>query len=105
MKHVIKHDLEIEMARKAMKKAFEAYVAKFEKYKPTASWKDENNVQIGFEAKGIKLGGDVSLRPNEIEVDMTVPFLMKPFQNKAIEVVEGEINEWIGRAKAGELDD
>lgn len=105
MKHVIKHDLSIDLARKAMKKAFEMYVAKFEKYNPTANWTSENQVKIGFEAKGVKIQGDVDLRPNEIEVDMSVPFLLKPFQGKAIDVVDKEIKEWIGKAKNGELDD
>lgn len=105
MKHVIKHDLSIDLARKAMKKAFEMYIEKFEKYSPTANWTTDNDVKIGFEARGIKIGGDVQLRPNEIEVDMSVPFLLKPFQSKAIDVVDKEINTWIGKAKAGELDE
>lgn len=104
MKHTIKHDLDISLAKKACVKAFEAYSEKFAKYNPTANWKSETLAEIGFEAKGVKLGGTVDLRPKEIEVEMNVPFLFKPFQSKAVELVEGEITKWVGKAKNGDLD-
>ena len=104
MKQLIKHDLDLALAKKACVKAFEAYSEKFEKYSPTANWKTDTFAEIGFEAKGIKLGGTVDLRPKEIEVEMNVPFIFKPFQSKAIELVEGEITKWVAKAKNGELD-
>ncbi len=104
MKHTIKHDLDMELAKKACVKAFEAYAEKFAKYSPTADWKSDTQADIGFDAKGVKLGGTVGLRPNEIDVEMNVPFLFRPFQSKAIDLVEGEIRKWVDKAKNGELD-
>jgi len=104
MKHTIKHDLDLALAKKACVKAFEAYSEKFEKYSPTAVWKSDTQAEIGFDAKGVKLGGTVGLRPKEIDVEMNVPFLFKPFQSKAIDLVEGEIRKWVEKAKNGELD-
>lgn len=104
MKHTIKHDLNMDLAKKACVKAFEAYSEKFEKYNPTANWKTDTEVDIGFEAKGVKLGGTVGLRPHEIDVEMNVPFLFRPFQSKAVELVKSEISKWVEKAKNGELD-
>ena len=53
----------------------------------------------------MKLGGHVALREKEIELDMKVPFLFKPFQSKALDVIEKEIKSWIKRADNGELDE
>lgn len=104
MKQTIKHDLDLELAKKACVKAFDVYAEKFKKYNPTANWKSDTFAEIGFDAKGVKLGGTVALKPNEIEVEMNVPLLFKPFQSKAVDLVEGEITKWVAKAKNGELD-
>jgi hypothetical protein len=33
-------------------------------------------------------------------MDLDVPFLLRPFQGKAISVIEGEIKEWLAKEKA-----
>lgn len=47
--------------------------------------------------------GQFDLRPGAIDIDISVPFALKLFQKKAIQVVEDEIREWVGKAKRGEL--
>lgn len=105
MKHTIEHSLPFDMAKKAAEKAFNAYAERFAKYNPTATWKDERSADVGFEAKGVKLGGAVTLRDGAIDLEMDVPFLFKPFRSKALEIIEGEIRNWIDKAQKGELDD
>lgn len=105
MKHIIRHSLSIDLAKLATTKAFESYEARFTKYNPTADWVTDHRAELGFEVKGVKLGGHVALREKEIELDMKVPFLFKPFQSKALDVIEKEIKSWIKRADNGELDE
>lgn len=105
MKHTIEHPLDIDMAKKVANKAFEAYAERFDKYNPTVDWTSDYTAEFGFEAKGVKIGGDLELREKAIDVEMDVPFIFKPFRKKAMDVVEGEIDKWIGKAKKGELDD
>ena len=105
MKHTIEHPLPIEMAKKATEKAFEAYAERFAKYNPTANWTSDNAADIGFEAKGVKLGGNLALRDGAIDLDMKVPLLFKPFRSKAIDIIEGEIRKWLEKAQNGELDE
>ena len=103
MKHVVKHDLEASVAKQATVKAFEAYQAQYAKYNPTLHWATEERGDIGFEAKGVKLKGNVTVRTGAIELDLDVPFLLRPFAGKAVEVIEREIEKWITKAKAGAL--
>ena len=65
----------------------------------------DQRAEISFSAKGLTLEGAIELRPTEIELELDVPFLFRPFKNKALGVIEEQIQEWIGKAEAGELDE
>lgn len=105
MKHTIKHGISDELAKKATKKAFESYIERFSDFNPQADWVSEKKANIAFSVKGKKLDGTVDLLPGAIDLEMSVPFLFKPFEKKAVGVIESEIQKWIERAKNGELDD
>ena len=65
----------------------------------------DQRAEISFSAKGLTLEGAIELRPTEIELELDVPFLFRQFKNKALGVIEEQIQEWIGKAEAGELDE
>ncbi len=104
MKHRISHDLDLETARKATRKALESYQERFAKYEPHAVWKDDDNASVSFRAKGLKLVGDFRITASAIEIDLAVPFLLKPFGKLAIDVVEREVAKWVAEARKGNLD-
>jgi len=60
---------------------------------------------VRFKALGRILEGTVQVRPSEIELNLDVPFLFRAFQGVAMQVVEKEIQQWLDKARAGELDD
>ena len=103
MKHAVPHDLPKPLAKKAADAALQAYSARFAEYNPQITWTDEDTAEVCFKAKGITLKGTFEIHPGEVCMDMEVPLLLRPFRQKAMDVVEGEIRTWIGRAKAGEL--
>jgi hypothetical protein len=103
MKHAVPHDLGPERAKKVAEAALASYQQKFAKYQPEARWTSETRAAISFRAKGISLNGTLDVRPNSIEMDLDVPFLLRPFQGKAIGVIEEAIKDWIAKAKAGQL--
>lgn len=103
MEHRIDHDLEPELARKAIAKAIEAYTERFARYQPEANWTSSDQVKVGFTAKGMKLQGDVRIEPRAIVVDFQVPLLLRPFKGKAIDVIEQEVKNWIKRARDGQV--
>ncbi len=105
MKHTVPHDLEPAQARRVTEKALESYKERFSEYNPVVRWKTDEEAEVEFSAKGLSVTGNFRLLANAITIDMSVPFVLKLFQKKAVDVVEREINVWIAKAKAGELDD
>lgn len=103
MKHTIKHDLDVATARKVARKACETYAQRFTDYNPQATWVNDDKAKISFKAKGMSLDGVIELRPGAIDLDLDVPFLLKPFQGKAVGIIEQEMQKWISKAKAGEV--
>ena len=105
MKHRVHHGLDQDLAKKAMDHAIESYTERFEKYNPEATWVSDDEVKVGFSAKGVGVDGTIELGSEDMLIDLDVPFLLKPFKSKAINVIEEEINKWVAKAKQGDLDD
>lgn len=103
MKHSVSHDLGKERAKQVMESAWASYSSKFQKYSPTMQWLSDDHAKIGFVAKGISLDGKITLLADSIDLELDVPFLLRPFQKMAVGVIEGEIKEWIAKSKNGEL--
>jgi hypothetical protein len=103
MKHAVPHDLSMESAKQAASSALEAYKARFAEHNPTISWVKDNLAEVSFKAKGVGMKGTFEILSDRIEMDMEVPFLLRMFKQKAIDVVEGEIRKWVAKAKDGQL--
>ena len=104
MKHVMKHNLDMALARRAADKACEAYSARFAEYNPTTDWETEQRANVSFTVKGVKLRGWLELVPGAVEMELQVPFIFRPFRKKALGIVEEEVRNWFAKAEAGELD-
>ena len=104
MKHSVGHDLDLALAQRAVRVALDSYAERFAAYSPSVSWSTDSRATIGFKAKGVAVNGTVEVLAREILIDLNVPFLLRVFKKKAIDVVEREINVWIGKARNGELD-
>jgi hypothetical protein len=103
MKHSVKHDVGIDLAKKATLTAFDSYKERFAKYRPTATWVDDRNADIAFTAKGITLRGKLEVGDSSIDMDLDVPFVLRPFKSIALDAVEREIRTWLDKAKKSVL--
>ncbi|MFT3768111.1 MAG: polyhydroxyalkanoic acid system family protein [Minicystis sp.] len=103
MKHVIQHDLDTATAKKAADRAFAEYKSRYPEYRPELSWVSESKADVAFNAKGVKLNGAMQIDPGSIALELDVPFLFRPFQKKALEVIEREVRVWLDKAKNGGL--
>ena len=103
MKHSVPHDLGQEKARKVAESALGSYAKKFAKYDASVTWVNPDQATLSFKVKGISLKGKVAVREASIDMELDVPFLLRPFQGMAVSVVDGEIKKWIEKAKAGEV--
>lgn len=103
MRHAVAHDLDLATSRKAADRAWQSYSERFAKYSPTINWVSDHKATVGFNAKGIKLAGELELKKGAIELDLDVPLLLRPFRKRALEVIEEEILKWVQKAKSGEI--
>jgi hypothetical protein len=103
MKHSVPHDLDPEQAKKVMHAAWDSYSKRFADYSPAINWVNDAKAAIGFSAKGISIKGGIEVQAKAFELELEVPFLLKPFRGKAISVIEEEIKKWISKSKAGEV--
>ena len=67
------------------------------------NWKNDDKAEVSFAAKGLTVKGTLNVEPHAFVLDLSVPFILKPFEKKAASVLEDEISKWIGKAKAGEV--
>ncbi|HEY0464857.1 MAG TPA: polyhydroxyalkanoic acid system family protein [Polyangiaceae bacterium] len=100
MKHSVTHDLGQERAKKVAESALATDSQKDANYHPQVTWKGPNQADISFKVKGLSLSGSLEVLDRSIDLDMDVPFLLRPFKSQALGVIEGEINDWIKKAKA-----
>jgi len=103
MNHVIAHDLDVPTAKKVIDRAFGEYQQRFAKYDPTFRWVTERRASIGFRAMATTLDGAIEVAEGKITVELDVPFLLRPFRKRAMEVIEREVNVWLAKAKAGQI--
>jgi len=103
MKHSVPHDLGQARAREVAEAAFASYKERFSKYSPAARWLNDKRAEISFNVKGMSLKGVLEVGPSSIDMDLDVPFLLRPFKSTALGVIEEEIRKWIDKAKAGQI--
>jgi hypothetical protein len=103
MKHVVPHDLGQDTAKKVADAAFASYKQRYAQYKPTANWVSDKKANISFNVKGMSLNGAIEVTSSTIEMDLDVPFMLRPFKGTAMRIIEDEIRGWIGKAKAGQI--
>jgi hypothetical protein len=103
MKQLIPHDLDMPTAKRVVDRAFDEYRLRYPDYQPSLRWLDDHRAEASFNAKGIKLHGTMLLEPKTITLDLDVPFFFRPFQKRALEVIEREVRVWLDKARAGEL--
>jgi hypothetical protein len=104
MKKAFPHELDTPTSRKVADHAFAAYAEKFAEYNPTMDWDTDTHADFGFTAKGLSLKGTMDLRQGEVDVELKVPLLLKPFQKKAMSVIQAEMEKWIEKANNGEIE-
>ncbi len=101
--HTVPHDVGRELAKKATVAAMASYSDKYGAYSPRTTWTGDYTATVVVHVKGLSLDGKIEVRDREIALSMDVPFLLRPFKARALQVIEREIGHWMSRAKAGEF--
>ncbi|MDP2340515.1 MAG: polyhydroxyalkanoic acid system family protein [Deltaproteobacteria bacterium] len=103
MKHSVTHNLSFDVAKKVAAKALESYQERFADYAPSITWPADRRAEVSFAVKGMTLKGGFDILDDRIDIEMEVPLLLRPFRQKALDVIEAEITKWVAKAKSGEI--
>lgn len=103
MQHSVPHDLDRPLAKRAVEAAIAHYRGALGKYAPQAAWRDEWSVEVSFHAAGMTLAGVVEIGPRAVDLDLDVPFVLRPLRSRATAIIEREAARWVAKAKAGEV--
>lgn len=99
MKHIVKHNLSPEAAKKVAHSAYSSYKKRLSQYNPTIEWVDDTCAKVSFRVHKTVLKGKVVLEPKAIIFHFNVPLLMRPFMGRATKVLDQEVNSWIEKSK------
>jgi len=89
-----------EQLRQAARAFAEAYRERFEHYRASVLWHDEDQLEVRFKVKGISLRAELTLAPREITVKMEVPLAFRLFRSRAIKAIEEEVRPWLDGAQS-----
>lgn len=103
MRHRIAHHLDVELARKAARRAADSYQQRFAGYSPQVHWEADDRARVGLSARGMSIGGTLELEPGAIVIEVQVPLLLRPLTNRAVAVIEQQVRHWVDLAERGEL--
>ena len=92
--HSFSHPFDIAEAHKVAERAFAFYQKRYPQYKITLRWNAPDQAQISFVAKGVSLSGSIFLEPKIMHLKLSVPFLLRMFQQQAIRIINEEMKHW-----------
>lgn len=104
MEYTVKHGLpDRARVRTVVEKAYGAYKERLANNDPTLTWDGDSAAKIGFTVMGKSLITDVSIDDTNLNITGKIPFLFKPFEKKILDVVGGEVEKWLQKARDGEF--
>jgi hypothetical protein len=101
--HEIVHGLTQAHARDVIRSALTSYAERYAQYNPETIWKDPDHAQLAFKVAGKRLEGELTIEPEKYLLSLDVPLLMRPFRNRALGLIDAEVEKWLAKARAGEL--
>jgi len=104
MKYSVQHGLsDISQVRAVVDKAYEAYKERLASHNPTLSWNGDDKAKIEFSVMGKSIATDVRIDEKELNIEGDLPWAFKFFEKKILDVVGGEVDKWLEKARNGEL--
>jgi len=106
MKYVAKHGIDdLERVKTVIEKAYGSYSQRLSDYNPNLQWEDDRHATVSFTVAKKTINTDFEITDEEIRIEGKIPLIFKVFESKIEKVVGGEVDKWIAKARAGELDE
>ena len=105
MEYVAKHGLsDLDRVRSVIDHAYDAYRKRLADYHPSMKWVDERHATVSFRALGKTIEAKFAVTDEEVRVNGDIPFVFRPFQGKIERVIGQEVEKWLAKARAGEIE-
>ena len=98
MKHSVEHPLEPARARDLLDRALATYREHYAENSVETSWIDERTAAVDFEVTGRRVAGCITVCDDCYDIDLRLPWMLRPFKRRIAESFETELQRWIARA-------
>lgn len=93
------HGLDFTRAKRVADLALLDYRTRLTKYALTVTWVTPDTADVGFIILDTCMGGQIKVTPTDIEIHVDVPLKFKLFEGAAAQIVKGEVQACVERAK------
>lgn len=98
MKHSVHHQLETAQAKEVLDRALDTYRAHYADHGVETAWVDERTAVVGFELTGSKVDGRITVCEGCYDIDLQLPWMLRPFGKRIAQTFEHEFQRWLDRA-------
>jgi len=102
VKHLVPHPLNQADGKRALEAAWSHYAGRYPKHSPSLQWLSPEQARVGFHAMGMDLSGSVRVLDRALELDLDVPFVLRPFVGRAKHAIEREVARWAQQFQRGD---
>ncbi len=105
MNYVVTHEMsDLDRVKVVIEKAYDAYKMKLADYNPSLRWENDRRAKVEFTVMRKTIDANFAITDTEVRIEGSIPFLFRPFQGKIERVVGREVEKWLAKEKAGELE-
>ena len=90
MRHRIERSCGPARTRRILDEAFAAYAERYARYRPHLKWYDDSRAAFGFRVRGLKVTGTLSLLADAIDLEVQVPWMLRPLHDLARRTIDAE---------------
>jgi hypothetical protein len=98
MRHSVHHELEPARAKAMLDRALDTYRAHYAEHGVETAWIDERTAEIGFELTGSKVDGRITVCEDCFDIDLDLPWILRPFSRRIAHSFEQELQRWMAQA-------
>ena len=98
MKHSVQHPLEPAKARELLDRALDTYRAHYAEHSVETCWVDDDTATVDFEVTGKKVGASSKVCSDSYDIDLKLPWMLRPFKRRIAQSFETELQRWIAHA-------
>lgn len=99
MRQTVPHSLAPGEARELIERALETYRRHYPEHSIESEWGDVETARVGFHVTGRRIDGTIRICADCYEVDVDLPWILRPFGGRIAGAIEEELRRWVAHAE------